>query len=80
MSEIPDSFDPNEEMPQTWDGILEELLDHSRQLLKLSEQLLAITRVGKPDPVVHSILKLSEIASLQTAAIAKLIEELPLQE
>ena len=75
MAEIPDSMDPLDEMPQTLDGMLDEILDHGRKLLKISDRILALTRVGQPDPVLHGILKLSEIVSLQTAAIAKLAEE-----
>lgn len=76
MSEIPDSMDPLDEMPQTLQGMLSELIELSRKMLAISDQLITVTRVGKPDPLIHGVIKLGEITSLTTATIAKVCEEL----
>ena len=76
MNEVPDSMDPMDEMPQTLEGMLDEQITLQRKLLGLSDRLLNMTRVGKPDPVVHAIIKLSEVSALQTATQAKICEEI----
>lgn len=76
MSEVPDSMDPMDEMPQTLEGMIDTQIDLQQQLLKLSDQLLAMTKVGKPDPILHTLMKLGELSSLQTATQAKICEEI----
>jgi len=74
--EIPDSFDPINEVPRTLDGMLSELIDLGHDMLAMSRLLVDSAKVGVPDPLVHTVLKMASLVSLQTMTIAKLIEEL----
>ena len=75
MSEVPDIMDPMDEMPQTLQGMLSELIELSRKMLGISDRLISATQVGTPDPLVHGVIKLGEITSLMTATLAKVCEE-----
>lgn len=76
MSDVPEALDPMDEMPQTLSGMLDEQIDLQRQLLRLTDHLLAMTNVGTPDPLIHTLIKLCEVSSLQTATHAKIGEEI----
>jgi tRNA/tmRNA/rRNA uracil-C5-methylase (TrmA/RlmC/RlmD family) len=56
--------------------MLSELIDHGHAMLAMSKLLVDSARVGAPDPLVHTVLKLASLVSLQTMTIAKIIEEL----
>lgn len=76
MSEVPDTFDPSNEAPQTLRGMIEEQLALGRDLLARTDQVLLLVRIGKPDPLVGMLVKMAEMLQLQQMVNAAFKEEL----
>lgn len=75
-SEIPDSFDPNNEVPQTLEGMLREYHSICEDLLKCTDKLLAVVEVGKPDPLIEMVMRQAELIQLQNMINVSLLEKL----